>query len=116
MPFFFRRDGSFGVQVITGPRSAFMLLDFGPSAVPDFPAEQLPLGVRHCDCPADVARARVLEGVAEANTAHGVDFHPGRVRYLAEDYGEECTILRSAAWYIADQLARVGLERYGATE
>ena len=108
MPSFGKRDGLYGVQIITGPRSVLLRLKLLPERIEDFEvAAYAPDGLYRNPGPATV-RARVLEGTDEANQQYGTSFHPWLARYAVEDFRDECPMLRRAAFSIIERLALFG--------
>jgi hypothetical protein len=112
MMHFFQRDGFYGVHIITGPRSARLLL--GATRIEDFEVQALAVEFPYREYPPEAVQARVLEGTDAANRTQGSSFHPQAVRYAVEDWSEDCTLLRSAARRIVDRIVREGEGGYAS--
>jgi hypothetical protein len=111
MPSFARRNGLYGTQIITGPRSVLLRLALGPERV-EFPVlVVLRPDARFGDPVPEAVRTAVLAGAAEANAALGTALHPQRLEYAADNDGQ-CTLLRRAALAIVTRLAERGEEGY----
>jgi hypothetical protein len=109
---FGKRDGLYGVQIITGPRSVLLRLELLDERIDDFEVAAYTTGGLYRDPPPDVVRTRVLEGTDDANREFATSFHPWLARYAVEDYGDECFLLRRAAYSIVARLAEVGESGY----
>jgi hypothetical protein len=109
---FSKRDGLYGVETITGPRSVILRLELRPERN-EFP-EVVPLFTQfpYRDPDPATVRARVLEGTDEANREFGTSLHPWMVKYAVEDYRDECPVLRYAARAILERLAQQGESGY----
>ena len=112
MSSFAKRDGLFGVQIITGPRSVLLRLELLDERIEDFEVSAYSTEGLYRDPPPDVVRVRVLEGTDEANRGFGTSFHPWLARYSVEDYSDECFLLRRAAYSIVARLAQAGESAY----
>lgn len=108
MTSFGKRDGLYGVQIITGPRSVLLRLELLSERIEDFDAQAYSTEGHYRDPPLLTVRARILEGTDEANRKYGTSFHPWLARYTVEDYNAECPILRRAAFAIIERLAARG--------
>jgi hypothetical protein len=109
---FSKRDGLYGVQIITGPRSVLLRLELLDERIEDFEVAALATDGLYRDPPPEVVRARVLEGIDEANREFGTAFHPWLARYAVEDFNDQCVMLRRAAYAIVQRLAERGEARY----
>jgi hypothetical protein len=109
---FGKRDGLYGVQIITGPRSVLLRLELLDERTEDFEVAAYTTEGPYRDPTPDVVRARVLEGTDEANREFGTSFHPWLARYSIEDYSDESFLLRRAAYSIVARLARLGESGY----
>jgi hypothetical protein len=112
MPGFAKRNGSYVVSIITGPRLVLLRLELrdqrteAPQVLPlstEFP-------YRNPDV--ETVRVRVLEGTDEANREFGTSLHPWVIRYAVEDFNDSCPMLRYAARAIVERLAQEGEEGY----
>lgn len=112
MPSFARRDGLYGVRIITGPRSVLLRLGLLEERIEDFGVAAYTAGGPPRDPTPDVVRTRVLEGTDEANSEFGTSYHPRLARYAIEDYNGECYLLRRAAYCIVARLAQAGESGY----
>jgi hypothetical protein len=112
MPSFSKRDGLYGVQIITGPRSVLLRLELLDERIDDFEVAAYTTEGLHRDPTPDVVRSRVFEGTDEANSEFGTSYHPRLARYAVEDYNDECFLLRMAAYCIVARLAQVGESGY----
>lgn len=115
MPSFSKRDGLFGVQIITGPRSVLLRLEVLDERCNEFEVIALEKNWLYSNPPPDVVRSRVLEGTDEANLQFGTAFHPWLARYAVEDYNDQCIMLRRAAYAIVQRLAERGEAAYEGT-
>jgi hypothetical protein len=112
MPSFGKRDGLYGVQIFTGPRSVLLRLELREERIEDFELAAYTTEELYGDPSPDVVRTRVLEGTDEANREFGTSYHPRLARYAVEDFNDECFILRRAAYCIVARLAKVGERAY----
>jgi hypothetical protein len=112
VPSFSKRDGMYGVQIVTGPRSVLLRLELLEERVEDFEVIALATDGLYRDPPREVVRARVLEGTDEANRTFRMALHPWLARYAVEDFNEQCVMLRLAAYAIVRRLAERGEAGY----
>jgi hypothetical protein len=112
VPSFGKRDGLYGVQIITGPRSVLLRLELLDERIEDFEVAAYTTEGLYRDPTPDVVRTRVFEGTDEANSEFGTSYHPWLARYAVDDYNDECFILRRAAYCIVARPAQVGESGY----
>lgn len=108
VPSFSKRDGLYGVQIATGPRWVLLRLELLNERIEDFEVSALATDGLYPNPLPEVVRARVREGVDEANHEFGTAFHPWLVRCAVEDFNDHCVMLRLAAYAIVQRLAMGG--------
>lgn len=112
MPSFSKRDGLYGVQIITGPHSVLLRLELLDAQIEGFEVAAYTTEGLFGDPTPAVVRARVLEGTDEANSEFGTSCHPRLARYAVEDCNDDCLLLRRAAYCVVARLAQVGENGY----
>ena len=112
---FTRRDPFFGVTIITGPRSVYLLLAIRGERTET--PRVVPLGTVVPRLSMNDSRVRdaVLEGTDEANAGCCTAFHPAEIKFAMETWAGDYSLLRRAARAIVERLATQGPDRYAGT-
>jgi hypothetical protein len=110
---FWKRDGRYGVQIITGPRSVWLQMVMMSERIDEIEVAAAAIGGLQRNPSAATVRARLLEGTDEANHLYRTAWHPWAADYAVDDYNDECVMLRRAAFAIVERLATQGEQAYG---
>src|SRR4051812_23742510 len=112
MASYFKRNGQYGVQMITGPRLIILLLELLPERIDDPEVHAISTEYPYRNPDVATVQTRVLEGTDAANQEHGTAFHPWSIKFAVEDFSDACNLLRHAAHSIVDRLADQGENGY----